>query len=972
MKTENLKILSLFLLILFIGALFVGLEFIEPSKEVDHQLPIQNLLKEKYDYPTDSLTLQNSRRHTSLILSEPLSLVTFNNITGTSQLHNQSFYGQNVKIGIIDNGIDFNIPAFENATYVEKDFTIPGFPSSETHGTPVAGTIIGHIDQFGMLNGSAPLATIYSARLGGDPFDASLQTNGSLIRQAFEWLISEKVNIISTSWFGSLLEWNDLIPILKDQNIILVGSVGNSGQIISDAPGNAPYGIGVGATNNLLNVSSFSGKGPNNNLYLKPDVVSLGEGIPSASVGFGFGIYSGTSFSAPYVAGGIASVLSALSYYNISYNPGLIKSALRLSATDLGYPIHHQGAGLVNFTKMLEILKSFSLDDANIPILIHSEDLYSSQYFNQSKSYHIERYNFLKEGIKTKLPFYVTSSDTISSIEITGNISLFEFSFLNDGYFNTELFINTTNTRNGYYEGNITLYISNSTYLTLFYYNEVNGSFTASVLKNVYYNSMLESGDFHPNYQFTPLMFQFQQARNIWLEIENVPINVSRFSRFDILWMASMFTKSVYSSIPIRNISEYESQILFNHSLDGGKIFYSVDSKQSLSNGNLFGLIKTPESSNFFKNYNIEILEKNNAMTYFVANDFNRIGKQSVLYSVGTSLSLNDIFHNSGLFYHHFYGQSLNPLLFGIEASIYPNSNTFGKTLFSGSSEWFINSAESGFIALFDVLNWLIDGFSIQLLDYSFSNSIMYLEIIHNYPREYLNSSLYSLLNNITSYPTSENTTVSSETSIEAYNFELDDDIYTFNFTINNVLRMTHTFTFDYQPPVLETFNTTKIVYENQTASDNSIIRFVFNVTEVITPLHLILFEVWLNDIKLPSRYYGVIFPNQFGVYLTLKDFDYKNPEHIITINATDTSGNFALFNHTFYFYIHEDKLNHSIPVITTDTIPISQEPMLPENKNNYLFIIIGITIPITAIAVSGYLGFKNKSKIHRFFKDLL
>ena len=86
---------------------------------------------------------------------------------------------------------------------------------------------------------------------------------------------------------------------------------------------------------------------------IDPDVVAPGEDILSTYPSNRYYVASGTSMSAPAVAGVAALLISAFPDEDI----GLIRSAIIGTATDLGYHIYIQGAGLVNAKAAYEYLQ---------------------------------------------------------------------------------------------------------------------------------------------------------------------------------------------------------------------------------------------------------------------------------------------------------------------------------------------------------------------------------------------------------------------------------------------------------------------------------------------------------------------------------------------------------------------------------------------------------------------------------------
>jgi minor extracellular serine protease Vpr len=92
-------------------------------------------------------------------------------------------------------------------------------------------------------------------------------------------------------------------------------------------------------------LAAFSSRGPTTfTRALKPEIVAPGVNIVSSVFDGGWAGFQGTSMAAPHVAGAAALLLHA----DGSLTPHEVKSALVNNATDLGYGVLEQGAGLLD------------------------------------------------------------------------------------------------------------------------------------------------------------------------------------------------------------------------------------------------------------------------------------------------------------------------------------------------------------------------------------------------------------------------------------------------------------------------------------------------------------------------------------------------------------------------------------------------------------------------------------------------
>lgn len=211
-------------------------------------------------------------------------------------------------------------------------------------------------DSYPVYTGIAPNSSIASIKITDNG-----TTTTAIIANAMEWVLNNtdtyNIDVVSLSYTTDTPDpaIGNASYNLYRNGITIVASAGNDGVNSSGVgyPSAYPWVLSVGAVNRLNQVANFSSMGAvytyNGTTYIKPDVVAPGGGFDSFLAlsesnnntpsrepmyindtqpdyyeePYDLGMYAGTSFSAPVVAGIAALVYSALRHngtYDILYN----------------------------------------------------------------------------------------------------------------------------------------------------------------------------------------------------------------------------------------------------------------------------------------------------------------------------------------------------------------------------------------------------------------------------------------------------------------------------------------------------------------------------------------------------------------------------------------------------------------------------------------------------------------------------
>ncbi len=298
--------------------------------------------------------------------------------------------GNGVNVAVLDTGVDgthadLNGRVIRNVKLVDlQGFNLVGFsapnnieglPSTDLaggHGTFVSGIIAGSgARSGGKYKGFAPKSRLVGLSAG----DASLFN----VLAGFDYLLTRQdlgVRVLNCSFSANALyDENDPVNVatrmLTENGVNVVFSAGNSGPGLHSLNpyAAAPWVISVGALDARGRLANFSSRGDFGSRNYRPTLVAAGTDIVSLRAG-GVNLTglngllqgadtkqlslselpyyttaSGTSFSAPQVAGTIALMLEA----NPSLTPNEVRDILQRTATPLPpYYQHEVGAGALN------------------------------------------------------------------------------------------------------------------------------------------------------------------------------------------------------------------------------------------------------------------------------------------------------------------------------------------------------------------------------------------------------------------------------------------------------------------------------------------------------------------------------------------------------------------------------------------------------------------------------------------------
>ena len=283
--------------------------------------------------------------------------------TGAKSTWSQGDTGTGVNIAVLDTGID-PLPDFAGRLVGGVDLSGEGNPFRDSygHGTFDAGLIAGNgASSSGTYEGEAPGAGLVSVKVAG----ATGTTDLATVIAGVGWTIDHRaalgIRVLNMSLGYKPLSSTAVDPLdtavesAWQSGIAVIVSAGNAGPFNGTilSPGDDPLAITVGALDDLAQpavshdvMATFSSVGPTNpDGWFKPDLVTSGRSVvslaapgstiykahPSAIIGTGNFVGSGTSLSTAVTSGAAALLLRA----QPGLTPNQVKAAL-LAGTNRG------------------------------------------------------------------------------------------------------------------------------------------------------------------------------------------------------------------------------------------------------------------------------------------------------------------------------------------------------------------------------------------------------------------------------------------------------------------------------------------------------------------------------------------------------------------------------------------------------------------------------------------------------------
>ncbi len=226
----------------------------------------------------------------------------------SKKAHDRGITGKNVKVAILDTGIDYNHKDLKDNYRGGYNFIKNGKDSNDplddgwnAHGTHLAGIIAASANGVGVV-GVAPDASIYAVKV----LDGSGFGFASDIIAGIQWAVDNKMDIANISISGSSSNTLKLAcDAGEEAGLLIIAAAGNTYGEPSAYPGTYKSVIAVTSVDKTNKLSFFSP------IDSAVEIAAPGYDIKSTSRDNSYATLSGTSQSTAFVSGVAALIISS-------------------------------------------------------------------------------------------------------------------------------------------------------------------------------------------------------------------------------------------------------------------------------------------------------------------------------------------------------------------------------------------------------------------------------------------------------------------------------------------------------------------------------------------------------------------------------------------------------------------------------------------------------------------------------------
>ena len=231
-----------------------------------------------------------------------------------------------VTIAVIDTGVDEEHRDLDGAFWRDPETGAAGYdhvtdsddtfagPDEDWHGTAAAGVAAARGDDGYGIAGVAPEVSIMVRRIYASASETAspTQTSYGTAARAVREAAADGADVILLTWGGTSPS-SELFSAIQESGVPVVVAAGNDGQDLSASPSPRRYPamyrlpnlVTVAASDRGNEILATEGGGSNYGEH-HVDLAAPGQDIVSIAAGGAHGLFEGTSFAAPQVAGALA------------------------------------------------------------------------------------------------------------------------------------------------------------------------------------------------------------------------------------------------------------------------------------------------------------------------------------------------------------------------------------------------------------------------------------------------------------------------------------------------------------------------------------------------------------------------------------------------------------------------------------------------------------------------------------------